>query len=342
VPPCLEKNNLYLKHQKCEFEKEEVEYLGVIVGRGQIRMDPHKVAAIGRWPKPKTVKDVQSFLGFCNFYRNFIEGFAHTAKPLWNLTQKDKPWAWSTTEETAFDELKGKLTNQPVLTMPIDDHPYRVEADASDYATGAVLSQKQEGVWKPIAFLSKALTATEWNYEIHDRELLAIMRALEEWHHYLQGAKEKIEIFTDHKNLEYFLSAKKLNRRQARWSGQLADYDYVLKHVPGKSMAKPDALSRRPDHKEGVKDDNSNIVLITPEHIASITTTTSVRDQIVKDLKSRKSIPVNKRDKASWEQVDGLTFRDGLIVIQDEDLKRKILEEVHDSPIAGHPGQAKS
>jgi len=137
----LQDNDLYLKHQKCEFEKEEVEYLGVIVGRGQVRMDPHKVSAIGKWPEPKTVREVQSFLGFCNFYRNFIEGFSHAAKPLWNLTQKDKPWAWATTEQSAFDELKGKLINQPVLAMPTNDDPYRVEAGASDYATGAVLSQ---------------------------------------------------------------------------------------------------------------------------------------------------------------------------------------------------------
>jgi RNase H-like domain found in reverse transcriptase/Reverse transcriptase (RNA-dependent DNA polymerase)/Retroviral aspartyl protease len=203
----LRKNNLYLKHTKCEFEKEEIEYLGMIVGRGTVRMDPKKVDAIGRWPTPQTVKQIQQFLGFCNFYRNFIDSFANIARPLWNLTQKTHAWNWGTIENDAFNKIKEQLTTQPVLTLPNDIDPFRVEADASDYATGAVLSQHQKGQWKPIAFLSKALSATERNYEIHDRELLAIMRALEEWRHFLQGSKMPIEIYTDHKNLEYFLTA---------------------------------------------------------------------------------------------------------------------------------------
>ncbi|HVW99810.1 MAG TPA: reverse transcriptase domain-containing protein, partial [Candidatus Babeliaceae bacterium] len=337
----LEDNNLYLKPEKCVFEQPEVEYLGMIIGNGNVRMDPKKVEAIGKWPTPKTVKDVQQFLGFCNFYRNFIENFANIAKPLWNLTQKDKPWNWTSKEDIAFDAIKTKLTSQPVLAIPNDTDPFRVECDASDYATGAILSQKQEGEWKPIAFMSKALSATERNYEIHDRELLAIIRSLEEWRQYLLGSPNKIEIFTDHKNLEYFLTAKKLNRRQARWSGLLADYDYILKHIPGKSMTKPDVLSRRPDHGEGIENDNDNIILITPEHIASITVE-SLGDEILAKLKEKPMVSINPRDKADWKQENGITYRDGLIVVNYKDLQLEILKSVHDSPIAGHPGQAKT
>lgn len=144
--------------------------------------------------------------------------FATTARPLWDLTKKTRQWRWGEEERTAFKKLKDDLTSQPVLTLPNFDYPFRIEADASDYATGAVLSQKHDEVWKPVAFLSKALSQTERNYEIYDRELLAVIRALDEWRHFLQGAKHQIEIFSDHKNLEYFLTARKLD---LQWPSQM-------------------------------------------------------------------------------------------------------------------------
>jgi hypothetical protein len=121
---------------------------------------------------------------------------------------------------------------------------------------------------------------------------------LEEWRHYLQGNANKIEIITDHKNLEYFLSAKKLNRRQARWSGLLADYDYILRHQAGKTMGKPDALSRRPDHRIGTENDNKDIVMITPEHIGTIRIE-NTGDEILSKIRTRKPTTTNLRDKAN-------------------------------------------
>jgi hypothetical protein len=342
-------NDLYLKPGKCEFEKKEVEYLGLVVGNGEVKMDPRKLGAISEWPEPKTVKEIQSFLGFCNFYRNFINKFATTARPLWDLTKKTKEWKWGVEERHAFQKLKNDITSQPVLSLPNFEDPFRVEADASDYATGAVLSQRQKDIWKPVAFLSKALTHPERNYEIHDRELLAIIRALEEWRQFLQGAKHQIEILTDHKNLEYFLSARKLNRRQARWSGRLADYDYVLKHKPGSSMGKPDALSRRPDHREGMEDDNTDMVLITAKHIASLRirvgeaiTTESMGDQVLDDLRKLPIPTKAKADKETWETKNGLAYRGGLVVVADDEVKRRILGLAHDLPVMGHPGQQKT
>jgi hypothetical protein len=155
------------------------------------------------------------------------------------------------------------------LITPADDQPFRIEADSSDFATGAVLSQLcvEDGKWHPVAFLSKSLSETEQNYEIHDKEMLAIMRALDEWRHFLEGLPHKVEIWTDHKNLEYFMSAKKLNRRQARWSLTMAQFDFVMHHRPGRSMGKSDALSRRADHSSG-SDDNRDITLLTPNFFA--------------------------------------------------------------------------
>ena len=122
-----------------------------------------------------------------------------------------------------------------------------MEVDSSDYASGGVLSQKIDDKWHPVAYMSKALNETERNYEIYDKEMLAIMTALSEWRQYLMGASKDFEIWTDHQNLQYFRKPQKLNRRQARWMTELAEYHYSLNHKPGKSNVKPDILSRQPD-----------------------------------------------------------------------------------------------
>jgi hypothetical protein len=231
-------------------------------------MDPVKVARVAEWPQLKNKQEVQSFLSFANFYRRFIKDFSHHARPLFNLTRNNQKWKWDTPEATAFRKLKEAITSAPMLTTPTDNHPFHIEADSSDFATGAVLSQlsAEDKKWHPVAYLSKSLSETERNY-VHDKEMLAIMRALEEWRHFLEGAPDKFEIWTDHKNLEYFMSAKKLNRRQAHWSLTLARFDFVMHHRPGKTMGKSDALSRRADHGSG-SEDNRDITLLTPNFFA--------------------------------------------------------------------------
>lgn len=243
----LRDNQLYLKPEKCDFHKSAIEYLGLLVGNGLVRMDPAKVSAIAEWPTPKTKKELQSFLGFCNFYRRFIRDFSKIARPLHDLTGPNAQFIWNPLCNTAFETLRGTITSQPVLHIPVDAAPYRVQADASNFAIGGVLEQLQDAKWVPIAFLSKSMSPAERNYEIYDKELLAIMTALEDWRQYLIGTSTAIEIWTDHQNLTYFRSAQKLNRRQARWMTQLADYNFTLHHKPGSSMGKPDSISRRAD-----------------------------------------------------------------------------------------------
>jgi len=168
----------------------------------------------------------------------------------------------------AFEDLKMAVTTAPVLVSPQDSEPFRVEADSSDFTTGAVLSQQltTDGKWHPVVFYSKSLSSVEQNYEIHDKEMLAIIRVLEEWRHFLEGATHLVEIWTDHKNLEYFMTAKKLNRHQARWSLHLARFDFLLHHCPRRTMGKPDALLRRAKHGNGALD-NENIVLFRLEFL---------------------------------------------------------------------------
>jgi len=213
--------------------------------------------------------DVQAFLGFVNFYWRFIRDFSAKARPLFDLIRSEQVWTWSGKEQAAFEDLKTAVTTAPVLVSPQESDPFQIEVDSSDFATGAVLSQKSttDRKWHPVAFDSKSLSSVEWNYEIHDKEMLAIIRVLEEWRHFLEGATHPVEIWTDHKNLEYFMTAKKLNRRQACWSLHLTRFDFLLHHCPGRTMGKLDTLSRRADHGNGASD-NENVVLLRPEFLA--------------------------------------------------------------------------
>jgi transposase InsO family protein len=362
----MREHKLYLRHDKCEFEKERVEYLGVVISHNQVEMDPVKVAGVIEWPVPKSKKEVQSFLGFANFYRRFIADFSHHARALFDLTKKDVKFEWTNREQDAFDNIKAIVTTAPVLVLPSHDQPYRIEADGSGFATGAVLSQlsSEDGKWHPVAFLSKSLNEVERNYQIHDVEMLAIIRALEEWRHYLEGAKHPIEILTDHKNLEYFRVAQKLNRRQARWSLYLSRFDFTLQHRPGKSMGKPDALSRRADHGSGTND-NSNLTLLGPElfrvHALSGLGIAGEEKAIATDI--RRSLrngdleePVAKAAKelradktrgtvrsAEWtEEQELLLFRGKIYVPKDRDLRRRIVSQHHDTLVAGHAGRWKT
>jgi hypothetical protein len=360
----LEKHKLYLRADKCEFEKTTIEYLGVIISHNSVAMDPVKIAGVTEWPVPTNKKEVQSFLGFTNFYRRFIKGFSDHARPLFDLTRNDSKWHWDTLEQSALDKLKQSVTAAPVLISPDSTKPFRIEADSSDFATGAVLSQisTEDDKWHPVAFLSKSLSPVERNYEIHDKEMLAIIRALQEWRHFVEGAEHPCEIWTDHKNLEYFMTAKQLNRRQARWSLYLSRFDFTLHHKPGKSMGKPDALSRRADHGTGA-DDNSDIVLLSPklfairalEGLQLFGPERGILRDVRQGVKDPEEEPVAKAVRelrksstrslrsAEWSESDGLLyFRGRIYVPPTSDLRRRIVSLCHDTKIAGHPGRFKT
>jgi hypothetical protein len=170
-------HKLYLRPEKCEFEKTRIEYLGVIISHNKVEIDPVKIAGVADWLTPSNKKEVQSFIGFVNFYRQFIPGFSHHARALFDLTMKDVRFIWGSPQVDSFMKLKELITSAPVLVLPNDDLPFRLEAHSSGIATGAVLSQQQvdDNAWHPVAFLSKALNPAERNYEIHDTEMLTII-----------------------------------------------------------------------------------------------------------------------------------------------------------------------
>ena len=192
---------------------EEIPILEVIVGKRQVQIEQDKIKAVKEWKIPTKIKEVESFLEFVNFYWRFIQNFSHIAKPLNNLKGKKK---WEEEHQQAFQELKNKITSQLVLFLLKREGKFRVETDISGHTIGGVLSQEQEGKWKLIVFLSRTMQQAERNYEIYDKELLAIVEALAKWRQYLLNAMEPFEIWTDHENLKYFREPHKLNRRQAR------------------------------------------------------------------------------------------------------------------------------
>ena len=222
VLQCLRDNDLFTRPEKCSFDKTEVEYLGMFINRDGICMDDSKVKAITEWPTPMTVCGVRSFLGLANFYRHFIKDYATLVKPLTDLTQKDKAFTWGSTEANAFASLKTQFTTTPILTYPDNNCQFRLETDASDFATRAVLSIQKGDKWHPVTFSSHAMSPEERNYLVADKEMLLVIRALEQWHHYLEGAKHQFDIWNDHTNLQWFMKRQDLNHRQARWAQYLS------------------------------------------------------------------------------------------------------------------------
>ena len=187
------------------------------------------------------------------------------------MVKKNQKWDWTEKQEKAFRELKKRFTKELVLAVPDLDTKIRMEVDTSDYATEGVLSMEcEDRLWRPVAFLSKSLNETERNYEIHNKEMLAIIRGLENWRHLLEGTHFKFEIWTDHKNLEYFIKVQKLNCRQAQWALYLSRFDFTLKYVPGTKMGKADGLSRYSDWKIEIEKDNDNQVIIKDNWIHSL------------------------------------------------------------------------
>ena len=247
----LTTNGLAVSPEKCVWKAQEVEFLGYIIGREGVKMSKDKVDAVLKWKTPESLAEVQSFLGFANFYRRFIKDYSRVARPLTELTKKTAgKWSWNREAEAAFKELKERFTTAPILAHFDAQRAVIIETDASDFAIGAVLSQRdEEGRLHPVAFHSRKFTPAEINYEIHDKELLAVVDAFKHWRRYCEGATQQVQVFSDHQNLEYFTNTKVLNRRQARWAQELAGVDFRIYYRPGTQNGKPDALSRRSEYR---------------------------------------------------------------------------------------------
>jgi transposase InsO family protein len=319
------------------------------------------------------VRDVQCFLGFANFYRRFIKNYSQIVAPLTNLTRKTPAphggngggtFHWSPEAQAAFEKLKSAFTSAPILAHADPSQPYIVETDASDFALGAVLSQRQEhdGQVHPVAFYSRKFTSAEINYDVYDKELLAIISAFEQWRNYLSGAQHTITVFCDHRNLVYFSSTRVLNRRQARWSLFLADFDFVITYRAGAYQGKPDALSRRREYqsKKGEEAfDQQETILLKPHQLRlnallptpkDTTLTDQIREALLKDPFAHNIqeglLSPHTRDNHhkyfSFNEETKLLYRNGLLYVPDLPSRLKILHSCHDAAPAGHFGITKT
>jgi len=240
----LREVNLMLKLKKCKWCEQNIEFLGHIVGKGGLKPDPGKIEKIKNLKIPRNVKDVRAVLGLCSYYRKFIKGFSKVAKPMNELLKKDRKFEWTEKCQEAFEELKQKLIEHPILEYPDFEKEFILMTDASGEGLGAVLAQlNNENNEIVIAYASRSLRDAEKNYPITEQECLAIVWGIEHFHKYLVG--RKFTIITDHSALKTIKTAHIPKKgRRARWMMELQQYDFEIKHRSGKENSNADALSR--------------------------------------------------------------------------------------------------
>ncbi len=251
----LKKNDLHLNLEKCIFEQKHLDFLGVHIEGGSVQMEQSKVNHIQNWIRPRNIWEVCKFLSFIGYYQYFIQGYSQIARPLLDLMKQATSWHWDEKEQGAFEELWNKIVSKLVLQQPDFDKTFYLQTDTLKHGVGVVLSQdgKEKGVtprkWHPIMFYSVTFSPTEQNYNTHNLEFLRVIKLIEHWRLYLIWTKEPFVIETDHKNLTYWKSPRKLTGRTARWHEKLQDYNFRILHIPGKNNTLADVLSW-PSNKE--------------------------------------------------------------------------------------------
>lgn len=373
----LRENELYCKLAKCVFGARKMAWLGHCVSSRGISMDPNKTAAVRDWPVPKTLNELQQFLGFCNYYRGFIARFGEIARPLHDLTKpppgiskmaKSTPLAWGPKQQRAFDTLKAAFAvgEGKVLAHADPTRQFMLETDASGAALGAVLGQKDDaGHVRPVAFYSRSFNPAERNYDVYERELLAIVDAFRAWRHHLEGAAHKVLVHTDHKNLEGFRAATTTSARLSRWRKILEPYDYEFRYIKGDRNGRADALSRRPDY-EGADEPERGLPVLKADALLAGSTETSAATgllpametaalvatappaEIMSDIATASAVDefvaaARDGDGPAGVVWDGQWLRRGKAVyVPTPELRTRALQLAHDVWTAGHGGRRKT
>jgi hypothetical protein len=339
----LREHKLYVKLSKCAFGVNQVEFLGSIITKGGISVDPDKVKAILDIPIPTNLKQLRSFIGAVTFFSKFITHFAEKSQPLHALLRKSTPFIWTPTHTTSFELLKSALTQAPVLRVFDPDLTVILHTDASDMAIGGVLLQKDKKGERPVAYFSKTLSSAEINYTTQEKEMLAIIEALRKWRHYLLG--RKFEAHTDHQSLQYVKTSKDPTHRLARWFEEIAEFDFDIVYRKGESNQLADELSRStPTEPLEMEVDTISITSADPKFLDAIKAgypTDSyfkpVFEYLIQNQPEQKQF---KKRYGLFEAKDGfLYFKSGkrmCIPESSKNLRKTLLQEHHETPMAGH------
>ncbi|KAF1313356.1 Pol protein, partial [Globisporangium splendens] len=368
VLQCLRDNSLYCNLKKCIFGASEIPILGCYVGKAGVRADPEKIKAIADWPIPKNVKDLRKWLGLANYLHKYSHNYAARVRPLTHLLKKDVEWDWTNDVMNAFIDVKESLVRAPVLALPDHTKAFSVVCDASDFAIGCALMQKDDdGHERVVSYQSRLLKAAEKNYPVHDKELLAIKYALLKFRVHLLGATPFV-VYTDHASLRTAINSPHLSQRMARWLAFFSEFNFRVEYKPGKENVLADALSRRPDYESSV--DNSADALCSERapdlmHLSISRVQTKLKDNIQSlypkddecrlliahfDGSSKESLPAKLESKLArfsyhdgllWHQLSNFDYP-RVYVPHDQDLKLSILHEFHDAPASGHLGREKT
>jgi len=244
----LSDNGPCVNIDKCIFHVPKVEFVGFQIGTQGVQMSQKKVEDILNWPAPRSMKEVQKFIGFTNFYRQFIQGFSKLTLPIQTLTHNGVMWNWTQQCQGAFEELKYRFMTTAILCHYYTERRKQIETDTSDLANARILSPYElDKRGHPLAFYNKRFLAAELNYDVYDKEMVVIMNCFQEWRYFLMDAPEQIVVYMDYKNLEYFNTTQLLNRRQSRCAEILSEFNFKIIYHPGERNGKADALSHRVD-----------------------------------------------------------------------------------------------
>lgn len=327
----LREHQLYGKFSKCDFYKEKIQYLGHIITKEGIVVDPEKIKTIMEWPIPKGVADIRSFMGLAGYYWRFVEGFSRVAYPITSLQKKGKIFKWTADCQRSFEQLKNLLTTAPVLSVADPEKEYVVCRDARKEGVGGALMQ--EG--KVIAYESRKLKEHEQKYSAYDLELTAVVHALKMWRHYLVG--RKFLLMTDHHSLTSYFSQPTLNARQARWVDFLGSFDFEIKHLKGKENRVADAMSRKVNciYEIGISEGQSTLGKEI-EGAAEQDQIYLQKKQMVQNLNTH---IIQQGYELNAARI--LCYQKRIYVPNQSDIKEKIPNEYHKSPYAGHPGYQK-
>ncbi|CAJ2508954.1 Uu.00g139800.m01.CDS01 [Anthostomella pinea] len=239
---------LLVNTEKSDFHTQRVDFLGFTITPGEVRIQESKISAVRDWPVPNSVVDVRAFIGFTNYVRPLIINFGKHTGPLTDLTKNDRKFKWTAKEQQAFDTIRELILSDPVTRLPDPEKEFEVETDVSDYALGGQLGQRDEnGKLHPVAFFSKKLYGPELNYQIHDKELIAVIEAFKEWKPYLSGTKKPVKVYSDHKNLTHFITTKELNKQQTQWAEFLSEFNFQIIYVKGQKIQGQTSLADETD-----------------------------------------------------------------------------------------------